>query len=521
MSNAQKGYLKSTSIPKYLLAMIGLLLVMVFSLMVLRSAQADQNSDLGSVEPVRITNAKKQEVTITWKKVTNADQYQILLLDENLTEIEQVTSQKNRKTISNLTEHTKYFVQVRAMNSADETYGEWSQEQFFYTKPYSSVAEMPTGITDDLLPADVRMYKNPNIANNTGAMEMAMGDLYDDLINYVQEHSSSQQSVSTQSAQRSVTSFSSFTWVNVLSHRARELGKQNADQAGGESVDDPHLQTFDGLKYDNQARGIFWLVQDSQDKFSVQALQRYMEGSTVVSYNSGVAVKAGEHTITFNLIDKNPVTLDGEPLNIVNDRIVVWDGVIFMRHNSSFLLITDEDQNLFLKLESMLNPEVTINRTLEDRYSGLLGNENNIPYDDLSIDTAIGHIDEIGTEVESATLSDFIADGSTVFQIPLDTFYTNYIEPWSVATEDSFFAENDYIKYLPPAALIGLDDFTTDEIQAAKEACLAAADLEETSSSVFACVYDSLAGGVPVSELAPVMKRTNDKAQPSVWVELQ
>lgn len=512
------SYLKSISMHKLVLLIAGLF-ISVFSFVVLRAAQAD--SSLATVEQISIVQAKKHQVKLSWEKVENADQYEIRLLDEDLTELKVVTSEKNSKTIKNLDKHTKYYVQVRGFNLANETYGEWSLEQVFYTKPYSDVSEMPIGIVDDTLPEDVRMYKNPDEAKAAGALKIAMGDLYDELLSAVKTGRTDEVTVAADNAGRQIAAPRA-DWLTILGDRAREQGKKNAEEAGGESGDDPHIQTFDGLKYDNQARGIFWLMKDDSNKFSVQTLQRYVEGSSNVSYNSGVSVRAGEHTITFNLKDANPVRLDGTPLNIVQDRIVVWSGVMFMRHNNQFLVITEQDQNLFLSLgDSWLNPEVIVNRTPSPRYSGLLGNENNIPYDDLSFDTTVGQIDEIGTENRSVALGTFMEDDARAFQIPMATFYDTFIEPWSVSDEESYFESNDYIDYLPPVALIRLEDFSLDEIQATRQACLTAAGLEDASSTLFNCVFDSLAAELPIDELASGMTRRDGKAEPSTWIDLQ
>lgn len=515
MRSTQHRSVQLASAHKYFVV-IGLLAVL-FSFGFLPSAQADQESDIGIIEKVKIVSAKKHAVKVTWAEVANADQYHIRLLDKELTELNVQTSEKNSKKIEDLTEHTKYALQVRAVRSTDETVGEWSTELFFYTKPYSSIAEIPAGIEDDFLPEDVRMYKNAQGANDVGAIKLAMGDVYDDLLSSVQQYST-QQSMTPQSAQRKTAAVKA-NWLNALGHRARELADQNTDYTGGESADDPHVQTFDGLKYDNQARGVFWLVQDSTDTFSIQSLQRYVESRKYVSYNSGVAIQAGEHTITFNNKSTNPVTFDGSPLKIVKNRIVVWPGGMLLRHKNQFLLMTEEDQTVLLQLDNWLDPEVVIKRQATDRFTGLLGNENSIPYDDLSSGATVGRIDEIGTETTSSPLDRFMADGARAFEMPLETFYEQYIEPWAVNTEDSLFATNEYIEYLPPANVVGLDDFSEDDIQTTSHECVAAAGLTEVASSLFNCVYDRLVAEGTVDELASFMKRTDGKVEPTVWID--
>lgn len=511
---------------KHVLTAAALFVTIFYGVVAQKPAQAVnknvQTSSLESVENVWFVSSTKEKVKISWVKVTNADTYEIQVLDSNETLIQELTSDNNKVTIQDLVKKTQYFVQVRAVNSTEGTYSDWSEQIKVFTKPYQGMKNLPVGIKDDTLPQDVRMYKNPNDANAAGAIQLAMGDLYTVLSDYVQEYTENE------AASRVVLekSLNSGDWFKALAHYTREKGKQNAEQVkkdekakSGHSTNDPHIQTFDGLKYDSQARGVFWLVKDSQEKFSVQVVQRYLKDLSNASYNSGVAIQVGGRTLEFNLESVNPVSLDGIPLAIVEKRAVVWPGVILMRNGNEFILITDEDQNLFLKLESTLNPEITVNQTRSERYSGLLGNANDIPYDDLSIDSGMSRLDEIGEKIESLTLKDFVTNDATVYQMSGDQFYEDYIEPWSTTLEDSFFAESDYIEYFPPLELITLDDFSNQEIEKTKAECLLAAGVE-TSSSLYACVYDHLAGGMSVSDLAPFMKRTDGKVEPSAWLDL-
>lgn len=61
----------------------------------------------------------------------------------------------------------------------------------------------------------------------------------------------------------------------------------------GDTNGDPHLRTFDGLRYDFQAVGEFVLARDQSGAFEIQARQTPWEGSRVVSLNTAVAFKVG------------------------------------------------------------------------------------------------------------------------------------------------------------------------------------------------------------------------------------
>ncbi|MFA5995310.1 MAG: VWD domain-containing protein [Patescibacteria group bacterium] len=506
---------------KYLkLATVGTLLIMFFSLIFLQPTQAEDNQEntLDTIQLVEFVNIKKHKVKITWPEISGADQYQIRLLDENLVEIKQITADKNSKTIKELNKSTQYAIQIRAVNAAEEIYSVWSTEEYFYTKPHHKIKELPHGIKDDSLPDNVRMYENSKQADAAGAIKIALGDFYDDLIDDLQE-SAVQQSFTAPSTTRQIASgFNPFSFEN-MSDRARKQGKDNAKKNGG-SNGEPHIQTFDGLKYDNQAKGVFWLVKDSNNDFSVQSIQQRMESNENASYNLAVAVQAQDHVVAFNLDHNKKVTLDGSTLNIIKNRVVVWPGAVLLRKQNNFLLITKEDQNFLIKLEDLLNPEIMLTTPRTDRYSGLLGNANNIALDDLSNNDTTASIDKTGQEVQSTILNDFMTDEAISFQMPIQTFYEDYIEPWNVSKQESYFAASDYINYFPPANLVRLDDFTQEEIQNARQECLAEARVE-AANSLFGCVYDYLVAQVPIANSARIMKRADGMVEPTVWIDLK
>lgn len=66
------------------------------------------------------------------------------------------------------------------------------------------------------------------------------------------------------------------------------------------SLGDPHLITFDGVRYDVQGMGEYTLVLDNTDGLEVQARTRRVSGR-FVSFNAGVAVRVGSDRVSFFL----------------------------------------------------------------------------------------------------------------------------------------------------------------------------------------------------------------------------
>ncbi|MEH1163769.1 VWD domain-containing protein [Micromonospora sp. CPCC 205539] len=71
---------------------------------------------------------------------------------------------------------------------------------------------------------------------------------------------------------------------------------------------DPHLLTFDGLRYDFQAAGEFVLARSTKDDFEVQARQTMFPASSVVSVNSAVAVRVAGDRVGVYATPDGPVT---------------------------------------------------------------------------------------------------------------------------------------------------------------------------------------------------------------------
>ncbi|MEU1588309.1 VWD domain-containing protein [Micromonospora sp. NPDC005710] len=75
---------------------------------------------------------------------------------------------------------------------------------------------------------------------------------------------------------------------------------------------DPHLLTYDGLRYDFQAAGEFVLTRSTSDDFEVQVRQTMFPASSVVAVNSAVAVRvAGDRVGVYVTSDGPAVRVNG------------------------------------------------------------------------------------------------------------------------------------------------------------------------------------------------------------------
>jgi len=128
----------------------------------------------------------------------------------------------------------------------------------------------------------------------------------------------------------------------------------------GDSNGDPHLLTFDGMRYDFQAAGEFVLARSKTGDFEIQTRQQPWEDSPYVAVNTAVVMKAGGQKIELQttttamklLVDgkaqpRDPMTLhDGTALAVADNNVdVTWtDGtVVTVRRLGGYGLDTTVD----------------------------------------------------------------------------------------------------------------------------------------------------------------------------------
>jgi hypothetical protein len=87
----------------------------------------------------------------------------------------------------------------------------------------------------------------------------------------------------------------------------------------GETWGDPHLVTFDHLKYDHHAVGEFILAKSTDGTFEIQVREAAVPSSSQVALNTAAAMKVGNTRVAFYVKDfpdsdtSNPLRVDGKP----------------------------------------------------------------------------------------------------------------------------------------------------------------------------------------------------------------
>ena len=184
----------------------------------------------------------------------------------------------------------------------------------------------------------------------------------------------------------------------------------------GAGVGDPHLLTFDGLKYDFQAVGEFTLTLDPTDKFEVQIRTAPWAGRLDISMIVGVAANVAGDRVSFfpdgssfvndvgaTLAEGTHALANGGELRASSGRLVIaWpNGDLVTAHARGFYL----------------DVELSVAASRTKRLLGLLGNFDR------------------DAEQELAS-----RDGALLGPKPtFADFYGGFAESWRIRQEDSLF----------------------------------------------------------------------------------
>ena len=272
------------------------------------------------------------------------------------------------------------------------------------------------------------------------------------------------------------------------------------------STGDPHLVTFDGLKYSFQTVGEYILVKASHGFFEVQA--RQVPFSSSLSVNSAIAIRVGDNRVALYARDfpdsdtSTPLRVNGRPTNIQGDKLAFADGGEVLKQGSRYVVSAPTGEKVLVSLTgSGNNAFLNVSPFAYERsgeYSGLLGNANGNPNDDLQIrngDDITAVRASYGDVTQVLNLVGLRLPGvlNTAEKLYFDQLYKDFGNSWRVNQEESLFdypAGKNSQSYLVsgfPEKYLTLNMLSADQIQQARNACTesnVAQDLME------GCIFD-------------------------------
>ena len=272
------------------------------------------------------------------------------------------------------------------------------------------------------------------------------------------------------------------------------------------STNDPHLTTFDGLRYDLQTIGEFILTKSNDGTFEVQA--RHAPYGFAMTINSAVAVKAGGDRVALYARDfpdtdtSNPLRVNGQPTVIQSDKLSLTGGGEILKQGNTYIINSPTGEKVVVSQANAgdnaffnISP-FAYNRA--DTYSGLLGNMNGNPNDDLRIRGG-GSILEVqstyGDVNDALNLVGLRLPGAVnaAEKLYFDKLYKQFGNSWRVKQEESLFdyptdkTTADYTDASFPHQYLTLNMLTSDQIQQARNACTEA---NVTQAEMEGCIFD-------------------------------
>jgi hypothetical protein len=183
----------------------------------------------------------------------------------------------------------------------------------------------------------------------------------------------------------------------------------------GHSWGDPHLRTLDGLVYDFQGLGEYWLIRTSEGKSGIQVRQEPWKSNKKVTVNTAVALKVGTHIVSIYLNGK--MYVDKVLTSISNGGKINLDGGSVSLSNLTYK-ITLPEGSVYSIVRSSTYINIYLNNVkIEGKVAGLLGNCNGNFRDDL-----------------------IPREGSTAISpISFDNLYRVFGESWRLRNSESWF----------------------------------------------------------------------------------
>lgn len=239
-----------------------------------------------------------------------------------------------------------------------------------------------------------------------------------------------------------------------------------------ESWGDPHLITFDGLKYDFQAWGEFVGVKSTTDNFEVQV--RYI-GTTggAFSFNAGVAVQTGNDIISST---ERGLYINGLKQSNNSTTINLKGGGSVYYENSNIKIVSKWGDVVRIYGS---RPVINLHKNRKGKVVGLFGNYDGNPKNDLLIN-----------DNKSIDISDLPVDNFSL-RLPYDRIYPILPNVWRISQSSSLFhyqsgettetfTVRDFPKVIPT--------FSDERIQWARKVCSDGGVNKEPFIS--ACTYD-------------------------------
>jgi hypothetical protein len=183
------------------------------------------------------------------------------------------------------------------------------------------------------------------------------------------------------------------------------------------SLSDPHLRTFDGLRYDCQAEGELTLAKSTTDNFEVQTRTKRWGTRTDVSINSAVAAQVGTDRVAF--YKDGTATRNGVSTSFAGGVTTLAGGGTVYATANGYTVVWPAPDTSQMQLDfggDFIGVRLFVPPSRASQMAGLCGNDDGNPNNDLT--TRDG-----GTTLTSPA--------------PFAQFYGTYVNSWRITDATS------------------------------------------------------------------------------------
>jgi hypothetical protein len=285
--------------------------------------------------------------------------------------------------------------------------------------------------------------------------------------------------------------------------------KPQPQDGGGTTWGDPHLVTFDGIKYDHHAVGEFILAKSTDSNFEVQVREAAVPASSQVALNTAAAMKVGSTRVAFYVKDfpdsdtTNPLRVDGKPTVIQGGSLSLpGGGSISQVNQGSYIVEWATGERVGVKVDSfgssaLLDINPALPQTRQGQLIGLLGNFNGNPDDDLkSRDGKVLPPQSTINQVSQITqnLTNWVPIPlNQVESLFLEQLHKQFGDSWRISQQESLFDyapgknTESYTNRAFPNGFQVLRMLLPAQVQAAEAACRQAG---VPSERLEGCLFD-------------------------------
>src|SRR5690606_28859449 len=148
---------------------------------------------------------------------------------------------------------------------------------------------------------------------------------------------------------------------------------------------DPHIRTYDGLKYSPQVAGEFIASKSDDSSLNVQVRQEpFISDCPWVAFNTAAAAQVGGRKVSVYVGRSPNLYVDDEPVRLLGEYLDLGGGNYIRRHGDDYRIVSAEGDSILITANTWnLRMTVAVPKSRAGTVNGVMGNINGDHTDDL------------------------------------------------------------------------------------------------------------------------------------------